>query len=306
MGNYILRRLFYAFLTLIGVSLITFLVVYAVPADPAAVIAGPYADAQTLANIRHQWGLDQPVWIQYLTFLGNAIHGDWGKSFLNQQPVLSQLLQRFPATAQLGLVAFLIQLVIGIPLGAIAAAKQNSRLDNLLMSSVLIGLSLPRYWLGVMLLFIFALKLSWFPLGGYGGISHVILPAITIGVTGAAFYARLLRSSMIEVKRQEYVLAARAKGLSRTRVMIRHVLRNSLIPVVTWAGIDLASFMGGLIIVESVFGWPGIGQLTFQAIANMDIPLITGTVMFSAIIVVVTSLIVDLVYVLLDPRISYE
>ena len=196
--------------------------------------------------------------------------------------------------------------MIGIPLGALAAIRQNTRTDNLIMSGVLVGLSLPRFWLGVILLFIFALKLPWLPLGGYGGWDHVILPAITVGVTGAAYYTRLLRSSMIEVKRQDYVLAATAKGISRARVQIRHVMRNSLIPVVTWAGMDLAAYLGGLIIVETVFGWPGIGQLTFQAIKNMDIPLISGTVLFSAIFVVIGSLVVDIVYVFLDPRISYE
>lgn len=306
MTNYIIRRLIYAFLTLLGVSLVTFLVVYAVPADPAAVIAGPYADAQTVANIRHQLGLDRPLTVQYGLFLWHALQGDWGVSFINQLPVIQQILDRFPATVQLGLAAFFTQLLIGIPLGILAAAKQNSWLDNLVMSNVLIGLSLPRYWLGVMLLFIFAFKLSWFPLGGYGKPANLVLPALTVGLTGTAYYARLLRSSMIEVKRQDYVLTARAKGISQARVLFFHVMRNSLIPVVTWAGIDLASFLGGLIIVEAVFGWPGIGQLTFQAIQNMDIPLIMGTVLFSAIIVVLANLIVDICYVFLDPRISYD
>ena len=306
MGNYIVRRLIYAVVTLVGISFISFLIVYAVPADPAAVIAGPSADAIALANIRHQWGLDRPFIIQYETYFLNLLRGDWGTSFFNQQPVLRQLLGRFPATAELGVVAFLLQLIIGIPLGALAAIRQNTRTDHLIMTGVLVGLSLPRFWLGVILLFIFALKLPWLPLGGYGGCDHVILPAITVGVTGAAYYTRLLRSSMIEVKRQDYVLAATAKGISRARVQIRHVMRNSLIPVVTWAGMDLAAYLGGLIIVETVFGWPGIGQLTFQAIKNMDIPLISGTVLFSAIFVVIGSLTVDIVYIFLDPRISYE
>jgi peptide/nickel transport system permease protein len=305
-GNYILRRMIYAFFTLIGVTVITFLVVYAVPADPVAVMAGPYADAATIASIKHQLGLDRPLPVQYGLYIWHALHGDWGTSYINQLPVLGQLLNRFPATIQLGLAAFLLQLLIGIPLGALAAAKQNSRLDNLLMSSVLVGLSLPRYWLGVMLLFVFALKMSWFPLGGYGRISHLVLPALTVGMTGAAYYARLMRSSMIDVKRQDYVLTARSKGISQTRVMIYHVMRNSLIPVTTWAGIDLASFLGGMVITETVFGWPGIGQLTFQAIQNIDIPLIMGTVLFSATIVVLASLVVDLAYLFLDPRISYE
>ncbi len=306
MGPYILRRLMYAIVTLMGVSFISFLIVYAVPADPAAVIAGPNADAMALANIRHQWGLDRPFTAQYKTYFLNLLRGDWGISFLNQQPVLRQLLGRFPATAELGIIAFLVQLMIGLPLGALAAIRQNTRTDNLILSGVLIGLSIPRFWLGVILLFLFALKLPWFPLGGYGGWNHVILPAITVGVTGAAYYTRLLRSSMIEVKRQDYVLVATAKGISGTRVQIRHVMRNSLIPVVTWAGMDLAAYLGGLIIVETVFGWPGIGQLTFQAVKNMDIPLISGTVLFSAIFVVIGSLVVDIAYVFLDPRISYE
>ena len=305
-SNYIIRRLIYAFFTLVGISLITFLIVYAIPADPAAVIAGPYANAQTIASIRHQLGLDRPLLVQYGLFLWHALHGDWGTSFINQLPVLQQIMNRFPATAILGLTGFFTQLLIGIPAGIVAAAKQNSHVDNLVMSGVLVGLSLPRYWLGVMLLFVFALKISLFPLGGYGSLAHLVLPTITIGLTGSAYYARLLRSSMIEVKRQDYVLLARAKGISRTRVLLWHIVRNSLMPVVTWAGIDLAGFFGGLIIVETVFAWPGIGQLTFQAIKNMDIPLITGTVMFSAIMVVISSLVVDIFYVVLDPRISYD
>lgn len=306
MTSYIIRRLIYALLTLIGVTLVTFLVVYAVPADPAAIIAGPYADAQTVASIRHQLGLDRPLAVQYGLFLWNALHGDWGVSYINQLPVIQQLLDRFPATVQLGLAAFFTQLIIGIPFGALAAMRQNSWLDNQVMVGVLLGLSLPRYWLGVMLLFIFAFKLSWFPLGGYGQPFSIVLPALTVGLTGAAYYTRLLRSSMIDVKRQEYVLTARAKGISRQRVTVLHVMRNSLIPVVTWAGIDLSSFFGGLIIVEAVFGWPGLGQLTFQAIQNMDMPLIMGTVLFSAIIVTLANLIVDICYVFLDPRISYD
>lgn len=306
MTSYIIRRLIYAFFTLIGVTLVTFLVVYAVPADPATIIAGPYADAQTVASIRHQLGLDRPLAVQYGLFLWNALHGDWGVSYINQLPVVQQLLDRFPATFQLGLVAFFTQLIIGIPFGALAAMRQNSWLDNQVMVGVLLGLSLPRYWLGVMLLFIFAFKLSWFPLGGYAQPFSIVLPALTVGLTGAAYYTRLLRSSMIDVKRQEYVLTARAKGISRQRVTALHVMRNSLIPVVTWAGIDLSSFFGGLIIVEAVFGWPGLGQLTFQAIQNMDMPLIMGTVLFSAIIVTLANLIVDICYVFLDPRISYD
>ena len=230
MGNYIVRRFMYAVVTLMGVSFISFLIVYAVPADPAAVIAGPNADASAIANIRHQWGLDRPFIAQYGTYFLNLLRGDWGTSFFNQLPVLRQLLGRFPATAQLGLIAFLLQLLIGIPLGAVAAIRQNTRTDNVIMAGVLIGLSIPRFWLGVILLFVFALKLPWFPLGGYGGLDHVVLPAITVGVTGAAYYTRLLRSSMIEVKRQDYVLAATAKGISRARVQVRHVMRNSLIP----------------------------------------------------------------------------
>jgi peptide/nickel transport system permease protein len=306
LGNYVLRRLIFAVLTLLGVSFIAFLVLYAVPADPAAIIAGPNADALSIKNIRHQWGLDRPFMVQYKTYFLKLLRGDWGTSFFNQQPVLRQILGRFPATAELGIVAFLAQLVIGIPLGALAAIRQNRLTDNLIMSGVLIGLSIPRFWLGVILLFLFALKLSWFPLGGYGRWTHIVLPAMTVGFTGAAYYTRLLRSSMIEVKRQDYVLAATAKGISRTRVQVRHVMRNSLIPVVTWAGMDLAAYLGGLMIVETVFGWPGIGQLTFQAIKNMDIPLISGAVVFSAIFVVIGSLVVDILYVFLDPRISYE
>ena len=306
MGSYILRRLIYAVVTLMAISLIAFFILYAVPADPAAVIAGPNADAVAIANIRHQWGLDQPFVAQYKTYFFKLVRGDWGTSFFNQQSVLDQLWSRFPATAYLGIIAFLAQLVFGIPLGALAAIRQNTRTDSLIMGGVLIGLSIPRFWLGVILLFLFALKLPWFPLGGYGRWEHVVLPAITVGLTGAAYYTRLLRSSMIDVKRQDYVLAASAKGISPARVQIFHVMRNSLIPVVTWAGIDLASYLGGLLIVETVFGWPGIGQLTFQAIKNMDIPLISGAVLFSAILVVIGSLVVDITYVFLDPRISYD
>lgn len=306
MIRYILRRLGWSLITVIGVALVTFLVVHTIPADPALAIAGPHATEETIISIRNQLGLDRPLYVQFGDFLWKLAQGDLGTSFFNDQPVRAQIAERLPATLRLGVAGFLAQLLIGIPAGALAALRQNTWVDRVLSGGVSLGLSTPEFWLGVMLLFLFAFKLPLFPLAGDGTLAHLVLPALTIGITGAAYYARLLRTSMIEIKAADYAVTARAKGLSETRVAIVHVMRSALIPVVTWAGIDLAKFFSGLVVTETVFGWPGVGHMTFTAIQNLDVPLIIGVVMLSAVMVVTASLVVDILYLFLDPRISYD
>jgi peptide/nickel transport system permease protein len=306
LSSYLLRRLAMALLTLYGIATLTWLVVYVVPTDPAVALAGPNATSETVTSIRHELGLDRPMLAQYGSFLARLARLDFGTSLETGRPVLSEILERFPNTLKLALFAFVLQLAIGIPTGILAATFRGTWVDNLLTTGAVAGLSLPKFWLGVMLIYLFGYKLGWFPMGGLGGLSHMVLPGLTVALTGSAFYTRLLRSSMIEVQRQEYVTTARAKGLSASRVVLVHVMRNALVPVVTWAGMDFASFLGGMTVVEAVFGWPGIGDLTFNAVRTMNVSMIVGTVLFSSIFVVLGNLAVDLSYGLLDRRMGAE
>jgi len=306
MGRYILRRLLWSFVVLWAISAVSFTITYLVPADPARTLAGPQADPETVASIRHELGLDRPLPVQYGRYLWNALHGNFGRSYQTLQPVLPTILGRFPATALLAVVAFILQLILGIALGVLMAVRQGTWIERLLTVLAVAGLSAPTFWVGLLLLYYLAYRLNLFPLGGYGSPAHVILPACTLALGGSCWYARLLRPGMIEALHQDYVRTARAKGLTEMRVLFRHALRNALIPLVTIAGIDLGSMLGGLVLTEGVFQWPGIGRLAVDAITSMDVPMIMGTVLFSAILIVFANLAVDILYVFLDPRIRLE
>lgn len=282
---------------------ITFLLIFVVPADPVEAITGGHAPPSVVANIRHQYGFDAPVWVQYGRFWMRLVHGDLGYSFATRQPVLGAILARLRATAELALAGILMELLIGIPVGAFAAWFRNTWRDRLAIGLVVVGLATPPFWLGILLIYILAFKLPIFPIGGYGGLDHLVLPALTIGLTGGAYYSRLLRARMIQVMDEEFVRASRARGLAERTIFLRHVLRNSLIPVVTWLGMDLGYFLSGVVVVEVVFGWPGIGMLAFQAISQFDTPLILGTVLVSGCAIAMLNLVVDFVYPFLDPRI---
>ncbi|MEN3012180.1 MAG: ABC transporter permease [Dictyoglomus thermophilum] len=309
MLRYIVRRLLQAIPVFIGVTLITFILFFIAPGDPARLIAGQRADAETIARIRSIWGLDKPLPVQYLLFLGRIIKLDFGRSFKTNIPVIESIGERLQATAVLAFFAFIIAILLGVTAGIISAVKQYSFFDYTAMVIALLGVSAPVYWVGIILLLIFGFKLGWLPLGGYiseYGIKAVILPAVTLGTRPAAYFARLARSSMLEVIRQEYITTARAKGLPESKVIFKHALRNALIPVVTYAGMVVGDLLTGAVLTETIFAWPGIGRLVVQAILDRDLPVLQGGVIVIALIYILANLIVDLSYALIDPRIRYE
>jgi peptide/nickel transport system permease protein len=307
--RYIIRRLLQAIPVFIGVTLITFILFFIAPGDPARLIAGQRADTETLARIRSTWGLDKPLPIQYLLFLERIVRLDFGRSFKTNIPVIESIGERLQATAILALFAFLIAILIGVTAGIISAVKQYSIFDYSAMVIALLGVSAPVYWVGIILLLIFGFNLGWLPLGGYVteyGLKAVILPAITLGTRPAAYFARLTRSSMLEVIRQEYILTARAKGVSERKIIFKHALRNALIPVVTYAGMVVGDLLTGAVLTETIFAWPGIGRLVVQAIFDRDLPVLQGGVIVIAFIYILANLVVDLSYALIDPRIRYD
>lgn len=306
MAWYVAKRLFYAALILLGVTFITYLLLFLIPADPARQIAGRSATAEVVANIRHQLGLDLPFHEQYLRYLGHLLQGDLGRSYVQRSQVTDLMAARIGPSLQLMAAGIGFELLIGITLGIVAAIKRNSALDRLLMAFSFVGVSSPHFIAAMLALYFFAVKLDWFPLGGYGGVEHLLLPAITLGILGSGWYSRMVRSSMIDVLHQDFIRTARAKGLTRIRILLRHVLPNAIVPVIPMIGIDIGIFMSGLVVVESVFGWPGIGQLAWQAIQQVDIPIIVGVTTLSAVAIVLGNLVADLAVLFVDPRIDVK
>jgi len=302
--TYVVRRIGWAVLVLVVVSMLTFLLGYLVPADPARVIAGPNAPQFVVNTIRRQLGLNLPLYDQYLRFFGHAVTGNFGRSYINQEEVLPTILQRFPYTALLAACGLAVEFLIGVTIGIVAAVRRRTAWEGISVGLVVLGLGLPSFWLGLILLFLLGYDLPIFPLGGYHGFVSVILPAFAVGIPGAAAYVRVTRSSMLEVLSDDYIRTARAKGLSEATVIVRHALRVALKPVVTMLGLDLGYFLGGVLVVEEVFGWPGIGTLAWQAILNDDLPMIMGTVMFAAFLIVVANILIDIAYMVVDPRVN--
>jgi len=299
-----LQRLGWSLVILIGVTFLTFVLAFVIPSDPARTVAGPKADPQTLASIRHELGLDQPVPLQYAWYLERLVRGDFGRSYVTGQSVLTAILERLPATAYLALTSLAAATFLGIGLGCCTAVRQGSAIDVAALLGSLVGLSIPIFWLGLVLLYVFAYRLRLLPLGGYGG-PHVILPASALALGNAAYYARLVHTNLIAVLDADYIRTARAKGLPRWRIYGKHALRNALIPVVTLLGLDFAALMSGVVLTETVFNWPGLGRLAVDAVFNQDIPMIMGTVLFSALLVVVVNMLVDILYLIIDPRMRY-
>ncbi|QDA36426.1 ABC transporter permease (plasmid) [Paracoccus liaowanqingii] len=304
MAGYLFRRVVAALLILLGVSFITFVLLYVLPADPVRQIAGRSATAQTVENIRAQLGLDQPLLVQYGRYLAGLVQGDMGRSYLQKTEVSSLIAARLPASLLLMAGGIAAELLIGLTLGVIAAIFRGRPLDQGLMVTSFVAVSAPQFVVGLLLLYVFAVQLGWFPIGGYGTAAHLVLPALTLGIMGSGWYSRMMRSSMIEVLRQDYIRTARAKGLTRGRVLFHHALPNAILPIIAMIGIDIGIFMGGLVVVESVFGWPGIGQLAWQAIQRVDIPIIMGVTMVSATAIVLGNLLADIVTPFIDPRIK--
>jgi peptide/nickel transport system permease protein len=291
------------------VSIITFLLAFAVPGDPAKSIAGTHATPEVLDKIRHNLGLDLPIYRQYGLYLWHLVQGDMGYSYETQLPVATAILQRFPATVMVATFGIFFELLIGIPIGMTSALRQYGVRDRTFTVLSLLFLSMPMFFLGMLLMYLFAFQWQIFPLGGYEGWTaplYGILPGLTIGLTGAAWYSRLLRSSMLDILSADYVKAARAKGLPERTVVWRHIMRNAWSPIVTLLGMDVGWFLGGVLIVEYVFGIPGMGWQAFHAIETQDLPLIMGTVLFAALLVTVSNFVVDLAYTWLDPRVKYS
>jgi peptide/nickel transport system permease protein len=278
-------------------------VAYAVPADPARLYAGPRASADVVRSIRHPMGLDRPVYVQYLDYLGHVLHGDFGYSYHLQSDVLPVILGHVPATAQLAVAGIIVELLLGLPLGVLAALHRNSWIDRLALLLSLLSISAPTFVVGVILLYVVGYAVPLFPLGGYGGFSNLVLPAAALGFGGAGWYARTLRSTMLDVLGMDYVRTARAKGVRPLSIALRHVMRNALGPIVTNLGLDMAYFLVGVLVIETVFSWPGIGLLGYEAIGYHDVPMLMGTVLFSALVIVLMNLIIDLSHGFLDPRV---
>jgi peptide/nickel transport system permease protein len=298
------RRLLGAVLTLLGTSVVVFLVAHAVPGDVVGAFAGPQADAETRENIRHQLHLDDPLPKQYARFLWNAVRGDLGQSNVTQEPVLDAILGRLPATLALSLGGVLIWLAISLPLGVLTAKYRDRPFDRVTLILATVAVSMPTFWLGRLLQFELAYRLGWFPVAGLTSLASLVLPSVTLGVVGAGYYARLVHSNMLEVLNQDYIRAARARGLSEPAVLFKHGLRNAFLPVLTVLGMDVAGLLGGVVFTESVFALPGLGALSVQAVLDLDVPMIMGTVLFGAVMVVAANLLVDGVYRLVDPRVK--
>jgi peptide/nickel transport system permease protein len=306
MAGYMLRRLFQSALILLGVAFITFFLLYVLPADPVRQIAGRSATAETVESIRRQLGLDQPFLVQFARYLGSLLHGDLGRSYLQKSEVSLLIASRLPASLLLMAGAIFCELIIGLTMGIIAALRRDQFTDQALMMTSFVTVSAPQFVVSLLMLYVFAVKLGWFPIGGYGTFRHLVLPAITLGILGSGWYSRMMRSSMIDVMRTDYIRTARAKGLSRARVILGHALPNAILPIIAMIGIDIGVFMGGIVVVESVFGWPGIGQLAWQAIQRIDIPIIMGVTLVSAVAIVLGNLLADLIAPFIDPRIKLK
>lgn len=306
MAAYLARRLVEAALILLGITFVTYVLLYLVPADPVRQIAGRSATADTVERIRNQLGLDLPFYQQYWRYLTSLLQGDLGRSYIQRSEVSELILARLPASLLLMAAAIGAELIMGITTGILSAVRRNSVTDQVLMVISFIGVSAPQFVVGILLLYVFAVQLGWFPIGGYGTVSHIILPAMTLGIMGAGWYSRMMRSSMLNVLEQDFVRTARAKGLSKLRVVMRHAVPNALLPIIAMIGIDIGIFMSGIVVVESVFGWPGIGQLAWQAIQRIDIPIIMGVTLVAAFSIVVGNLLADIIALFIDPRIKLK
>ncbi len=303
---FLVRRLLLSALVLWGVATLVFGMIYVVPGNPALAIAGDRAPEELMERIRHDLGLNDPLPVQYVRYMGKLLRGDLGESYVYRTPVASAVLERLPATFQLAVVAIVLRVLAGLAVGFAAALNRGGIIDRAFMFAAVLGLSAPNFWLGLVLLYVFAYQLGWFPLGGHESWWHTVLPALTLASSGAAWYGRVLRSSLLEVMASDYVRTAHAKGLSERSVVVRHVLKNAVGPLLSMIGMDFGAFLGGIVVIEAVFGWPGIGRLAWEAVQNLDGPMIMGTVLIGAVFIVLTNLLVDIVYRLVDPRVTID
>ncbi|WP_025844020.1 nickel ABC transporter permease [Brevibacillus agri] len=301
---YIIRRLLQMIPVLLGVILVVFLIMQMVPGDPAVLLAGEGASAETIAKIRTQLGLDQPVMVQYFRYVTDVMTGDLGTSLRSNLPVFDEIMARLPATIELAIASIFVTIVLGMVAGIISATKQYSAADITIMIIALLGVSLPSFWLGLSLIYYFSVKLQWFPVAGWGTWKHMVLPAITLGTAGAAIVARMTRSSMLDVVRQDYIRTAKAKGLREQVIIYKHALKNALIPIITVVGLQFGFLLGGTVLVESVFAINGLGRLIVDAIRMRDLPVVQGGVLIASVIFVFVNLLVDVLYRYFNKRID--
>lgn len=306
MAKFIGKRLLMLIPVLIGVSLIVFTLMQLSPGDPAMIILGAQAAPEDIAILREEMGLNDPLIVQFFRFLLGMFTLDFGTSYKDGMPVLTKLLEALPYTAQLTFSAVLLALLIGIPAGIISATKQYSIFDRIASVLALIGFSTPNFWLSIMLILVFSVNLQWLPVSGTGSLLHLVLPSIALGVQSAAVFTRMTRSSMLEVLNMDYIRTARAKGLSERVVILKHALKNALIPVITVVGLQIGLLFGGAILTETVFAWPGIGRLMIDSIRAKDTPVVQGGVIFTASIFVFINLLVDILYAYVDPRVKAQ
>jgi peptide/nickel transport system permease protein len=303
--QFLIRRLLLLLPTLLGAVSLVFLLIHLIPGDPVEVMLGETASAADKASLRRNLGFDRPLLVQYTSFLVNLAAGDLGRSLYEPAAVMHIIGARFPATLQLALCAMIAALVISFPLAALAAIRRGGWIDRSALAFSLLGLSLPNFWLGPLLMIIFSIQLGWTPVSGRGGLSHLFLPATTLGLGMAAILVRILRASLIDAAHQEFVQTARAKGLRETKVWLKHVLRNALLSVVTIMSLQFGGLLAGSLITETIFSWPGIGRLTVQAIQTRDYPVVQGCVLLIATSYVLINFFTDLLYKLIDPRVRY-
>lgn len=334
MKQFIIRRLLNVVLIMVAVSIIIFLLIRLAPGDPAITMAGEHASKETLAHMRAEWGLDRPLFVQYFIWLAHALRGDFGRSILTHQSVLVEISQRFPNTLELSLFAMVFATLVGVIAGIVSAVRRYSVFDYISMFIALFGVSMPIFWLAIMLILVFSIKLDLLPTGGrldvfysirpithlylvdsllelnfpafFNTLKHLILPSIALGTIPMAFIARITRSSMLDVMNQDYIRTARSKGLRDNTVIMKHALRNALIPILTASGTEFALLMGGAVLTETIFSWPGLGTYVVQAVSARDYPAVQGAVIFIALVVALVNLLVDILYAYIDPRIHYR
>lgn len=304
MKVYLLRRLLQLIPVLIGVTVVSFSILYFTPGDPAQIIAGPGASGEDIAHIRQEFGLDRPFYVQYFNYLTGLFTGEL-RSIRTKQPVLREIMPRFLNTIQLTVVSMIISIIVGIFIGVVTAVRRNTVYDYAGMFLAILGICTPVFWLGLLLILIFSVELKWLPAAGMGGIRNMVLPSVTLAAATVAVIARMTKSSMLEVIRQEYIIVARAKGLPEYRVIFKHALRNALLPTVTVVGLRFGYLLGGAVLTESVFAWPGIGRLLVGSILSRDFPVVQIGLMIVALTFVFVNLGVDLLYSFLNPRIRY-
>jgi peptide/nickel transport system permease protein len=304
--HFLIRRILLAIPVILGVATLVFSLIHLVPGDPVQAMLGEGASPNDIAELRSKLGLDRPLVVQYGAFLRGAATGDLGTSLRTNQPVAAAIAERLPATLELAMAAMMLAIFFGIPLGVIAATRAGTRIDHAATTLALVGISIPNFWLGPLLAIVFSVALGWFPVSGRGTPAHLVLPAVTLAAPLAAVLARMMRASLLEELRELYVLAARARGVSRFRAVMKHAFRNSLIPIVTVLGLQFGAVLTGAVITETIFAWPGVGRLLIQSISFRDYPLVQGCILLIAITYMSMNLLTDVMYGFLDPRIHYE